>query len=443
MPLVLGGVAIDHPRGLAGHSDGDVIAHALTDALLGAAGLGDIGALFPSSDERYRGATRLVLLARGVLPGAGGGLRARQRRLRADRAGAAHRRPPRRRWARGSRERSSARTARSASARRRRTSSASRGAARASPRRRWHCCALPGLSRPRTDSAGAVPASHTPGSEAAHGRRCCAATVPTGGALAPLGRVGVVSAWRGSGQADGTVGGEHDEPVAGERVDRLAVEVVPRRRPRRDERAAPPRAAGGTSPRTRTACAAARSASRATGRRAASGQTPQRGMRARQTVAPRSKSACAHAAVERVAGALARRGRRCVDGQHVVAEGEVARPRPRCTGRRRAARVRSSGQPSRGDELRRAVQVRARGGCSRAPATRRITSPGRGGRERLGGRPALEPRRGSAGTTRSTCVCCSITSQTRIAYGSRVRRQGRSRPVRPYQARSSSSTAEL
>ena len=74
-----------------------------------------------------------------------------------------------------------------------------------------------------------MPASHTPGSEAAHGRRCCAATVPTGGALAPLGRVGVVSAWRGSGQADGTVGGEHDEPVASECVDGFGVEVVPGR----------------------------------------------------------------------------------------------------------------------------------------------------------------------------------------------------------------------
>ena len=63
VPLVLGGVRVDHPRGLAGHSDGDVIAHALTDALLGAAGLGDIGALFPSDDERYRGADSLVLLA--------------------------------------------------------------------------------------------------------------------------------------------------------------------------------------------------------------------------------------------------------------------------------------------------------------------------------------------------------------------------------------------
>lgn len=62
VPLVLGGVTIDHPRGLVGHSDGDVVAHALTDALLGAAGLADIGALFPSDDERYRGADSLELL---------------------------------------------------------------------------------------------------------------------------------------------------------------------------------------------------------------------------------------------------------------------------------------------------------------------------------------------------------------------------------------------
>jgi 2C-methyl-D-erythritol 2,4-cyclodiphosphate synthase len=51
--LVLGGVEIDHPSGLAGHSDGDVLAHALTDAILGAAGLEDIGALFPSGDPRF------------------------------------------------------------------------------------------------------------------------------------------------------------------------------------------------------------------------------------------------------------------------------------------------------------------------------------------------------------------------------------------------------
>jgi 2-C-methyl-D-erythritol 2,4-cyclodiphosphate synthase len=62
VPLVLGGVAIDHPRGLAGHSDGDVLAHALVDALLGAAGLGDIGSLFPSMDDRFRGVSSLVLL---------------------------------------------------------------------------------------------------------------------------------------------------------------------------------------------------------------------------------------------------------------------------------------------------------------------------------------------------------------------------------------------
>jgi len=62
VPLVLGGVAIDHPRGLAGHSDGDVLAHALTDAILGAAGLEDIGALFPSGDPLYAGADSVELL---------------------------------------------------------------------------------------------------------------------------------------------------------------------------------------------------------------------------------------------------------------------------------------------------------------------------------------------------------------------------------------------
>jgi 2-C-methyl-D-erythritol 2,4-cyclodiphosphate synthase len=60
--LVLGGVPIDHPRGLAGHSDGDVLAHALTDAVLGAAGLEDIGALFPSGDPALEGADSIELL---------------------------------------------------------------------------------------------------------------------------------------------------------------------------------------------------------------------------------------------------------------------------------------------------------------------------------------------------------------------------------------------
>jgi 2-C-methyl-D-erythritol 2,4-cyclodiphosphate synthase len=62
VPLVLGGVRIEHPRGLAGHSDGDVIAHALTDAVLGAAGLEDIGALFPSGDPALHGADSVELL---------------------------------------------------------------------------------------------------------------------------------------------------------------------------------------------------------------------------------------------------------------------------------------------------------------------------------------------------------------------------------------------
>jgi 2-C-methyl-D-erythritol 2,4-cyclodiphosphate synthase len=60
--LVLGGVEIPHPTGLAGHSDADAVAHALTDAILGAAGLGDIGALFPDGDPRWRDADSLELL---------------------------------------------------------------------------------------------------------------------------------------------------------------------------------------------------------------------------------------------------------------------------------------------------------------------------------------------------------------------------------------------
>ena len=73
VPLVLGGVALEHPRGLAGHSDGDVIAHALIDALLGAAGIGDIGLLFPSEDEHWRGADSLDLLARAYAEVRGAG----------------------------------------------------------------------------------------------------------------------------------------------------------------------------------------------------------------------------------------------------------------------------------------------------------------------------------------------------------------------------------
>jgi 2-C-methyl-D-erythritol 2,4-cyclodiphosphate synthase len=64
VPLVLGGVEFESERGLAGHSDGDVIAHALIDALLGAAALGDIGSLFPSDSAEWEGASSLDLLAR-------------------------------------------------------------------------------------------------------------------------------------------------------------------------------------------------------------------------------------------------------------------------------------------------------------------------------------------------------------------------------------------
>lgn len=61
--LVIGGIEIPFERGLMGHSDADVLLHAITDALLGAAGLGDIGRHFPDSDERFRGADSIVLLA--------------------------------------------------------------------------------------------------------------------------------------------------------------------------------------------------------------------------------------------------------------------------------------------------------------------------------------------------------------------------------------------
>jgi 2-C-methyl-D-erythritol 2,4-cyclodiphosphate synthase len=66
-PLVLGGVTIPHDRGLAGHSDADVLTHAVMDALLGAAGLGDIGQHFPDTDPRFAGASSLELL--GVVMG--------------------------------------------------------------------------------------------------------------------------------------------------------------------------------------------------------------------------------------------------------------------------------------------------------------------------------------------------------------------------------------
>lgn len=62
-PLVLGGVTIPHTHGLLGHSDADALAHAITDALLGAAALGDIGKLFPDTAEQFKGADSMLLLA--------------------------------------------------------------------------------------------------------------------------------------------------------------------------------------------------------------------------------------------------------------------------------------------------------------------------------------------------------------------------------------------
>ncbi len=64
--LILGGVEIEYSKGLLGHSDADVLLHAVSDALLGAAALGDIGKLFPDSDPAYKGADSLVLLSRVV-----------------------------------------------------------------------------------------------------------------------------------------------------------------------------------------------------------------------------------------------------------------------------------------------------------------------------------------------------------------------------------------
>lgn len=74
-PLILGGVNVPHMRGLQGHSDGDVLTHAIVDALIGAAGRGDIGRWFPDTDPRYQGANSLDLLGDVVQALAEGGWR--------------------------------------------------------------------------------------------------------------------------------------------------------------------------------------------------------------------------------------------------------------------------------------------------------------------------------------------------------------------------------
>src|SRR6185437_9336030 len=63
VPLKIGGVELPHAKGLAGHSDGDVLLHAITDALLGAVAAGDIGSYFPPSDPKWKGADSVIFLA--------------------------------------------------------------------------------------------------------------------------------------------------------------------------------------------------------------------------------------------------------------------------------------------------------------------------------------------------------------------------------------------
>lgn len=72
-PLIIGGIRIDHDKGLSGHSDADVLAHAITDAMLGALALGDIGSHFPDNDPRFKDADSLDLLStvNGLVSGAG------------------------------------------------------------------------------------------------------------------------------------------------------------------------------------------------------------------------------------------------------------------------------------------------------------------------------------------------------------------------------------
>ncbi len=65
-PCILGGIELDHPTGPSGHSDGDAVLHAVTDAVLGAAGADDIGTLFPDTDERWKGADSAALLEQAM-----------------------------------------------------------------------------------------------------------------------------------------------------------------------------------------------------------------------------------------------------------------------------------------------------------------------------------------------------------------------------------------
>lgn len=91
-PLILGGVTIPFEKGLLGHSDADVLLHAISDALLGAAALGDIGHLFPDTDDRWKGADSLKLLEEVVRVLADRGYKLRTSTLRFWRSGQSWRR---------------------------------------------------------------------------------------------------------------------------------------------------------------------------------------------------------------------------------------------------------------------------------------------------------------------------------------------------------------
>src|SRR3954465_3778125 len=75
IPLKIGGLTLPHDKGLAGHSDGDVLLHALTDALLGAVGAGDIGSYFPPTEKKGKGAASVFFLKEALRPGGRAGFR--------------------------------------------------------------------------------------------------------------------------------------------------------------------------------------------------------------------------------------------------------------------------------------------------------------------------------------------------------------------------------
>ena len=192
------------------------------------------------------------------------------------------------------------------------------------------------------------------------------------------------------GQRNAAVG-DDDQAVALEGDDGIAVGrlLACRDRPQRVRRAA-----GGTSLRSATACAAARSATRATGTRRRAGRRSQRGMRARQIVAPRSKSAWAQPPSN------ASPVRSCTR-RTFVSTGSTSRPNAKLPtaaavyGPTPGSSVRSSGQPPLGDDARCRVK-RHRAPVVAEPLPLEDDLGGGGGRQGLDGRPALEPRRASA-----------------------------------------------